>query len=340
MSATLAVRRREVLLEDLTGLAAVNAIDRLRELELRPAVEACETDEADQHGLILAHEPSADSRVRRAQLITLVVGQHPDTKAVSRHGRPRDLPGSRPGRPNENRAELAVENEAMSPIAPAEPIADDRWDSQDNPMPSLGPASFTASLDRVRMSPGIEPLLHPPVAVPPETTGQGRDRDGHISDRRRRPTKRRIGRTARALALLAAGVLLAIVGAVAGFHETPMRWPGRAVPPPEPALVTRPAAPTHSSVLRRRVARLRPARRRKTTVHHTRRGLTAEDARATQTHPPERLPHARPSSSPPPSITRHTHVQPRNRAPAAVRAASPLALPPSPAGSLPGPPPT
>lgn len=80
MSATASLRRREIRLEDLTGLDAVGAIARLRELELRPAVEPCDTDRPEQHGLVLGHEPSADSSVRRTQLITLLVGQHADVE--------------------------------------------------------------------------------------------------------------------------------------------------------------------------------------------------------------------------------------------------------------------
>jgi hypothetical protein len=59
-------RRREVALGDFTGLAAADAIARLRALEMRPAVEGVEADEAGQHGLVLAHEPAATSVVRRA----------------------------------------------------------------------------------------------------------------------------------------------------------------------------------------------------------------------------------------------------------------------------------
>ena len=96
MSPTVSPRRREVVLEDLTGLPAASAISRLRELELRPAVEACDTERADQHGRVLAHEPCGESTVRRAQLITLLVGQHCDGRHHAKLPQPPVVRRSRP----------------------------------------------------------------------------------------------------------------------------------------------------------------------------------------------------------------------------------------------------
>jgi hypothetical protein len=68
-------RQRELELEDLVGLPAMEAIDRLRAAELRPAVEPCETADAGRHGTVIAHDPGCGRAVRRSQLIKLLVGQ-------------------------------------------------------------------------------------------------------------------------------------------------------------------------------------------------------------------------------------------------------------------------
>jgi hypothetical protein len=73
---SLAVRRRTRELEPLAGLSAISAVGRLRELELRPAVEPCESGPSD-HGLVVAHEPDAGTQLARGQIVTLFVGEHP-----------------------------------------------------------------------------------------------------------------------------------------------------------------------------------------------------------------------------------------------------------------------
>jgi hypothetical protein len=73
-SASAVGRRRTRELEPLVGLSAIDAIARLRALELRPAVEPCEGGPED-HGLVLAQEPVAGIDVARGQLVTLIVGE-------------------------------------------------------------------------------------------------------------------------------------------------------------------------------------------------------------------------------------------------------------------------
>jgi len=93
-SATAPVRRRTRELESLAGLSAIDAITRLRALELRPAVEPCESG-PDARGRVLAHEPAAGADVCRGQLITLLVGEqlaHEGSDAA-RH----EAPGSESG---------------------------------------------------------------------------------------------------------------------------------------------------------------------------------------------------------------------------------------------------
>ena len=81
-SASASVRRRVRELETLTGLAAIDAIARLRALELRPAVEPCDAG-PDDHGLVLAQEPEAGVEVTRGQLITLIVGEQQESSPQS-----------------------------------------------------------------------------------------------------------------------------------------------------------------------------------------------------------------------------------------------------------------
>jgi hypothetical protein len=79
-------RRREIELDDLTGLCAAEAIDRLRALELRPAVEAWDVEDRSEHGVVVAHDPPKSSQVRRSELITLLVGQHAVPAPTGRDG--------------------------------------------------------------------------------------------------------------------------------------------------------------------------------------------------------------------------------------------------------------
>lgn len=343
MSATASLRRRELLLEDLTGLAAVNAIDRLRELELRPAVEGCETGDADQHGLVVAQEPSADSPVRRAQLITLVVGQHPDNQPVSRHRQLRPSPLPSPGGRNGNRADPETNLKAASQLAATEPMVDDGEDRQQLPSLSPGEGSSTASPTEADPPAGSLDIdaLHPPAGVAHGTERPEHGREGRTRLEHSWPTRRRAVRAAGALVLIAAGSLVAIIGAVAGLHEARYPRPDGLVTPPRPTAVTkRPTQPTRASQARKHVARHRPARRRNSPPRHPRQ-LTAADARPPEPHPVARGFHAAPSNSALPAVASPAPAHPETRSPAAVRSSSRApALPPSPTGSLPGPPPT
>ena len=82
---TAATARREIDLEDLSGLPATTAIDRLRARELRPAIEPVEVTDPADHGRVVDHMPHANAAVRRGQLITLLIGQanHPPDPAPS-----------------------------------------------------------------------------------------------------------------------------------------------------------------------------------------------------------------------------------------------------------------
>ena len=81
-TASASVRRRVRELETLTGLTAIEAIARLRALELRPAVEPCDAG-LDDRGLVLAQEPEAGVEMTRGQLVTLIVGEQQGSSAQS-----------------------------------------------------------------------------------------------------------------------------------------------------------------------------------------------------------------------------------------------------------------
>jgi PASTA domain len=336
MSATASLGRREVLLEDLTGLPAVDAIARLRELELRPAVEGCETDEGDEHGLVLAQEPSADSAVRRAQLIRLVVGQRAEN-ARRQCAHQSRLP--RRGGANENRSELKVEAEPESPIAAAHQAPSDREHPRGAAIrPSERASANMRSAREDQVGTSVDALLDPPAGVAPGTARPGSPSDGETRVGRGRPTSSRVIRAACATALLAAGLIVPTIVSVTGLHEVRKHRPGieatlRRSPP-----MRTPAHPTRSSTARGSVARARPARRRKTAVHHPRR-RPAADAVATQPFSAPRQAHTGPSSSPP-SIASPAPAQLLARSRPAVSSLPASVLPPSPTGPLPGPPPT
>lgn len=59
---------------NLVGQPAVAAIDRLRATGPNPAVEHQPTDAADQHGLVLAQEPSAEAEVARGATLAVWIG--------------------------------------------------------------------------------------------------------------------------------------------------------------------------------------------------------------------------------------------------------------------------
>ena len=67
-----AQRRRRV--PDVVGQPAVAAIDQLRSTGLNPAVEHLPTDAFDQHGVVLAQEPSAEAEVPRGATLAVWVG--------------------------------------------------------------------------------------------------------------------------------------------------------------------------------------------------------------------------------------------------------------------------
>ena len=342
MSATASMRRREVLLEDLTGLAAVNAIARLRELELRPAVEACDTDQPEQHGLVLAHDPTPDSAVRRAQLITLLVGQHAQGEQPPR----RPMSGeSGVGRRN------GTEPTAVRPRPKLEPVARsaagvaagaDIYEPEDEApqLPDL--ASRRRELShREDEQRSMAPELDAPTGAKVDVLRRTADKDDGPAKRIKpgcvEPRRRDLKRAVLLVALLSLGLVL--IATATGLHEISdapaksgvvesHRDPGDATRDRRPR-----AAPPH------RRPPLRPLLRAKgpevDVQRHSARDAEARERPAVIDGPDRAS--ANPES---PSRASPTPIEMQSAPVNSVTAASAIVLPPSPMGPLPGPPPT
>jgi hypothetical protein len=104
--ASAAARRRTHELEPLTGLAAIDAIARLRSRELRPAVESCEGG-PEQHGVVVAQEPAAGAEVARGQLVTLIVAEQQTHRGRESHCR--EATAHRTDPPRDTRVEVPTQ---------------------------------------------------------------------------------------------------------------------------------------------------------------------------------------------------------------------------------------
>src|SRR5689334_12293787 len=70
--------QRRSRVPNVVGQTAVAAIDQLRATGLNPAVEHQRTEATEQHGVVLAQEPSADAEVSRGATLAVWIGV-PDT---------------------------------------------------------------------------------------------------------------------------------------------------------------------------------------------------------------------------------------------------------------------
>ncbi len=153
-TATAPARRRTRELEPLAGLSAIDAIIRLRDLELRPAVEPCESAPRD-HGLVLAQEPGPGAEVCRGQLITLLIGEHADNPAAVTAPARRKQPRAARQRPPVAPGDTQPERTTAPP--PAVELV----------LPPPGdPAPDSSSSARLAPAPPIEPLLLPSLCGP------------------------------------------------------------------------------------------------------------------------------------------------------------------------------
>jgi hypothetical protein len=137
-----ATARRQIDLEDLCGLAATLAVERLRACDLRPAIEAVEVAERERHAHVVDQVPQPRSQVRRGQLITLVIGQSTAAERV--------LPPALPSRAVEHRRErLGIElADALDDLEPGEKQTSEPDVTARPAAPGLPPAPQEERTDR------------------------------------------------------------------------------------------------------------------------------------------------------------------------------------------------
>lgn len=322
-SASASVGRRVRELETLTGLTAIDAIARVRALELRPAVEPCDAS-PDDNGLVLAQEPESGVTVTRGQLITLIVGEQQGSSAQSaldtcvaprESSSPLELPdGSRLARPTGLRE---PGTDAAKVGVPTLRLAD--------------PAGVTPVTRRPPIPDGLFDRPEPRW----QRGGTGGARDEASSERltetdaRTEGSARRRGRFAVA-ALLLGALLLAIAAGVVferPLHRAASVQARRRVMPPKSS------SPVH--VLTRHPAHARASR------HHS----TVPPARSAKPSMPattsgiQEAGKVRSDAPSQPTLDARTASAPAGTQ--AIQTAAPGAPGPvSPVGPLPGPPPT
>jgi hypothetical protein len=311
-----ATARREIDLEDLSGLPATAAIDRLRACELRPAIEPVDVADPADHGHVVDQNPHANATVRRGQLVTLLIGQasrppdrkpsakQPDVRddldavpvlrAPSHTGNPERLEGTA-GPPGQDGAELVCgSTSVLTPVAGHAP-----------PLAAAHPA-----MPSVPAAPK-EPAMRPTAAGAPLCRPATRPR-----------TRRLVGLAVTA----AAGILAATVMLAPGGSSRHLRSTEHA-----PAQTATPREARPPAAAARRQARLTRVpsvgrdmpRRRRT-------GPPAAAAATPQT----------PTTSAVSSWAPARPAAPRRGAAAPAEPQSTTqVLPPSPTGPLPGPPP-
>lgn len=224
-TATIPARRRTRQLEPLTRLSAIDAIARVRDLELRPAVEPCDGGPGD-HGLVLAQDPAAGSEVSRGQLVTLLIGDcaAAASAAAGRHTPPAPRRAPRPRPPASRRSEsLACSTPFPLPAVDPEPELERPADPKLEPPaePELEPPAEPELLAEAESPAEVEPEPRPPesstlgsmpagerVADPGDHAGLVRA--GESVDRSERPRQVRLPAPGRRLLLVASGALVVV----------------------------------------------------------------------------------------------------------------------------------
>jgi hypothetical protein len=322
-SASTSFGRRIRELETLTGLTAIDAIARVRALELRPAVEPCDAS-PDDHGVVLAQEPESGVKVTRGQLITLIVGEQQGSSAQSAMDT------------------YVAPRESASPLELPDGLRLTRQTGLREP--GTGSAKAEVATRRLAEPAGVTPVTRrPPIpdglADRPEPRWQkgrtGRARDEASSERltetgaRTEGAARRRGRFAVA-ALLLGALLLAISAGVVlegPVHRAASVQTRRRVMPPKPS--------SRDHLLAQHPAHTRASR------HHN----TASPARPVKPSMPattsgiQGAGKVRSNAPAQPTLDARTASAPAGTQ--AIQTAAPGARGPvSPVGPLPGPPPT
>ena len=311
---TAATARREIDLEDLSGLPATTAIDRLRARELRPAIEPVEVTDPADHGRVVDHMPHANAAVRRGQLITLLIGQanHP----------PDPAPSAGESQPDATGRLDATSSRTSQPLLPTL--------ASSTPPPGRRPRSRPTPRPRGRLQSHPRPRRHPPTrpAHPPSRPGATRiPRDRPLPSPRhaeRRGTRVWGGGGWSALAGAAVAVILAVAATLtpAGPGQ-PRRSPAPAarLVPSKPAAAPPPA----------------PGTPRRTTAHSTR--ALSDKPGAQRRHPaPPQAPAATSQATSASTVSNSPRARPAVSPPSiSARAERQSTPPPSPTGPLPGP---
>jgi hypothetical protein len=343
-SASAAVRPRNRELESLEGLSAIDAIARLRALELRPAVEACESGPED-HGLVLAHEPPACAGVRRGQLVTLLVGERQPgedasiptaARAGANCGGPRREAGRAVRtlpRPAEMRP-LAPPPAALGELGVEEPEAAEEVPCERLWLPQAEPVGPDPAAPAAPIQPALPPAPGPDVRVdgaalpvePPVTCNRPPDA-GSAGRRRRRARTRPLAALAAATAVFTgASLSLAAIPLFRAKHPARLHL----------TVASSRGAP---AAARRAHAAVAPPRGGGAVPRHSR---TATSAPASSPAPPAAKHPVRSPALAAPSAPATSPAPAARVAPPAAPPAPPVSQPApvSPAGPLPGPPPS
>lgn len=316
---TAATARREIDLEDLSGLPATTAIDRLRARELRPAIEPVEVTDPADHGRVVDHLPHANAAVRRGQLITLLIGQ-------ANH--PPDPPPSAGESQPEATGRLDAACLLHEPTASADARELDA---------TAGPTS-EIDADATAPRPPTEPLAPapPPVraagtrSVPPRRHEKPPTPTLPVASTRRAARHTRLGR--RGLVGLAGAAVAVILAVAATLTPTGPGQPRRSPAPAARLATSRPAAAPPPA----------PGAPRRLTAPSTR---TLPDKPALQRRHP--APPEAPAATSHATTSHATSASTVSNSPRAQPAVSPPRIsaraerqstpPPSPTGPLPGP---
>ncbi|MGO9958362.1 MAG: PASTA domain-containing protein [Solirubrobacteraceae bacterium] len=329
MAPTATSHRREIELEDLCGLAAPEAIERLRGRELRPAIEPYEVDDPARHACVLEQHPPAGERVRHGQLVTLIVGQHTPPSAAAEVPLPaHDAPAVDREPELAQRATWTGQERSSAMPASAAGVEDESEPQAvlEEPEPELGVISA-----------GWQPIPDDQAPLPPPA---GRARGGGVASRRGRRRQRWVWVLAVVLVGLAGLSLVAGQRRAAGSHGVARAVSSLRSETSVTSSTTSPATSVTSATVPSAAARAagpRPARRRRADHHHReqRGAVSALPVAAASASTPASAPVApvagAPESAPPaPALT-------TPRAAAAPAGSGVVVVPPSATGPLAGP---
>jgi hypothetical protein len=274
---------------------------------------------------VLAHDPSADCPVRRAQVITLLVGQHVESDAHPQCAPDQPTPTSTE---THGPADQVAFARSSAPTDVVDAAAHDR-DGERRVRPAIAadPTSFAAQRTARELDQNIEIEPHGQRTLELAPRLEPDDRPKAV--RRRQPRHRLLASIALCMGVAATGGLL---GLRAGDGTAPKARRPVALPPRSVSSRRHEAEPAFPprAPMRREIPRRKTSAR---TTQHDAGDAPAVARPHAVVSQRERIPIPAPAVSAVPTghATRLSAASSRTPAPA---------LPPSPAGQLPGPPPT